>query len=259
MITYIIFTIIVCFIYSLLDAIKDGDAQMLGLLMAMSDSMPAKEKEHALFAAVRTGNLDLVNILLNAKVNPKATDSQGNTLVKVAAENGADKIMSLLIEKGCPVNKRNSTGSAAVHYSAKYGHTECTRELIKAGANLNYQDSGKNTPLLHAAKNCYYTAKVIRILVASKKCELDLQDDVQRTALHYCCHKACGGDILLEAGADPNLQDREGNTPLMMAATEGLDHVIGSLMAFGANPDLMNCYKVKLLPYVTVHVSVNMY
>lgn len=64
-------------------------------------------------------------------------------------------------------------------------------------------------------------------------CLLDVQDEAGRTALHYAAHTATAVSLLLAAGADLNVRDTHGCTPLMMAASEGLSHVVRVLASSG--------------------------
>jgi ankyrin repeat protein len=51
----------------------------------------------------------------------------------------------------------------------------------------------------------------------SVKAKVDIQDEEGKSALHHACitdHFSIVG-MLLECGADPQLTDAEGNTPLM--------------------------------------------
>lgn len=67
-------------------------------------------------------------------------------------------------------------------------------------------------------------------------------DSQGRSELHYC---ALGGSAdqasaLLEAGGDPNLQDRDGFAPLHLAAQQGNAEVAGVLLENGASVDPVN-------------------
>ncbi|XP_005089322.2 ankyrin repeat domain-containing protein 50 [Aplysia californica] len=68
----------------------------------------------------------------------------------------------------------------------------------------------------------------ISTLLASG-CDVNVQDKEGRTALHYASHTAVAVDSLISAGADVNILDNHGCSPLLMAATEGLDKVVHAL------------------------------
>ncbi|WP_341818891.1 ankyrin repeat domain-containing protein [Wolbachia endosymbiont (group B) of Phasia obesa] len=69
----------------------------------------------------------------------------------------------------------------------------------------------------------------------------------QSTVLHAIAGANIGGfrrtgnqaiDLLLEAGADPNIQDNKGKTPLYLAAAKGHYDNANSLLLKGANPNI---------------------
>ena len=73
--------------------------------------------------------------------------------------------------------------------------------------------------------------------------DADLQSDASlHSLLHLACFKGYESlaEILIELGADVNIQDRNGFTPLHYAAWKGNDTLVRKLVAAGAYPDLEN-------------------
>jgi ankyrin repeat protein len=86
----------------------------------------------------------------------------------------------------------------------RLGHDEVVRVLIAAGAPLDH------------VNNLGWTALIESIV---------LGDGGRR---HVACLKA-----LLDAGANPNLPDRQGRTPLALARARGFAQMISALVAAG--------------------------
>ena len=52
--------------------------------------------------------------------------------------------------------------------------------------------------------------------------------------------QALGVELLLRSGAETDLKDNDGNTPMHNASTEGFDTVVKTLLHYRANPDIRN-------------------
>ncbi len=90
----------------------------------------------------------------------------------------------------------------ALYMAAQNNHPRVVKELLEAGANINYGEATDNgTPLCVACQNGY--TKVAK--------------------------------VLLEHGADVNLATSDKNTPLIIAAKQGQLKIVQKLLAIGAD------------------------
>jgi hypothetical protein len=62
-------------------------------------------------------------------------DEQGNSLLHVAAQNGAKRIAKLCLRRGANINMGNLQGQTPLHYAYGYGFADLGEYLIKRGAN----------------------------------------------------------------------------------------------------------------------------
>ena len=223
---------------------EGNNYKILELTVAVSGTTPQKELNHALLYASTKGKAECAKILVSVgKVDVNVCNTMGMTGLMLAAQHGHDAIIGLLLTFGAFVNSRSVSGASALHYACQYGHYNCVLQLLKAGADINTQDKSGNTSLIAASKNCRYAPEVMEKLAECEGCKLNIQNKVGRTALHYVVDQAdlvSWPGILLAAGANPNIQDNEGNTPFMLAATEGFDEVLKCLIAFHCDPDTPN-------------------
>ena len=67
-------------------------------------------------------------------VNP-ADDHRSELMI--AADEGNDNCVKLLIELGSDVNQMNEHSTPALTLAAEKGHLKCVKELIAAGADVN--------------------------------------------------------------------------------------------------------------------------
>lgn len=73
-------------------------------------------------------------------------DRTGDWLLHVAARIASTRILQVLKEKGCDVNKRNADGSSALHLAAESGNLEAVRWFTQNGAKLDGLEARKKSP-----------------------------------------------------------------------------------------------------------------
>lgn len=114
-----------------------------------------------------------------------------------------------LLELGADINVQSSKGKTALHCAAKAGFLKVINVLIENGANIDATDNNGETPLYEA----------IRSTIKNR--------EKQRAAL----------EALLIKGANPNVKNRRGLTPLQVAQQmrrADADKVVEILKKYGA-------------------------
>ena len=150
----------------------------------MDPNTPTEKGEPALVFAVRSGAPKTVAFLLKqAGIQIDATNAADETALMLAANANDLASANLLIEAGASVNRPNWT---PLHYAASKGHTEMMRILIENDAYIDAESPNGTTPLMMAAY--YATPKAVK--------------------------------LMLEEGADPTLQNKDGQTALDMALSK---------------------------------------
>ena len=167
-------------------AIVFDQVPVLGNLIyrGMDPNTPTEKGEPALVFAVRSGAPKTVALLLKqAGIQTDATNTADETALMLAANANDLASANLLIEAGASVNRPNWT---PLHYAASKGHTEMMRLLIENDAYIDAESPNGTTPLMMAAY--YATPKAVK--------------------------------LMLEEGADPTLQNKDGQTALDMALSK---------------------------------------
>lgn len=207
------------------EAAQRGDADAVRLLLAAGGSVDAMDPRApglptALIQASYGGHAEVVQALLVMQPNLRLANVQGRTALHQAADQGHAHIVAALCEAGAPVAAVDFCAHTPLHVACWQDHLDSVRMLVAGGAPLNRGDVNGDAPLALSA-----TEPHIRV------CEylLTVDDHVDRhnhfgqSALHGAAiagvASACR--LLLDAGADPGMSDRNGMTPLAWARQEG--------------------------------------
>jgi ankyrin repeat protein len=186
--------------------------------------------------AAEVANTEVLKLLLEAGADAESPNLDGQTALLAVARTGNVEAARLLLEFGAKVDAREKWGGqTALMWASARRHPEMMKLLISKGADVNargtarnYQrhvtaegrpknlDSGGFTPMLYAAReNC---AACVQVLL-DHGADIDLPDPDGVTPLHLAVMNA-NWDLaqqLILAGADVNQWDIFGEAPLFTA------------------------------------------
>lgn len=151
-----------------------------------------KPKEAQLLHAAENGRVDKLNALLAQKdVEVDCPNSSAVTALFLAAKEGHDECLRLLLEAGACVNGIGVVEDAlSPLWVATYaGHKNCVERLVEAGANLNTRFP--ETPLYIAAREG--RADCLKILIEAGSC-VNVRNNRGQNPLHIACsevHESC--------------------------------------------------------------------
>jgi ankyrin repeat protein len=100
---------------------------------AISDKSP-EEMGRKLIDASRSGQLDIVNILLDMGVDVNYKNKIGDTALILASYEGHTEIVRVLLEKGADPNIVSDDGTTAYKDAASYNFVAIMKLLKKYGA-----------------------------------------------------------------------------------------------------------------------------
>jgi len=144
---------------------------------------------------------------------------RGETALHVAARTDCSCILDQLLKHGVDINAKDSTGYAPLHTAVQHLRFNAAERLISAGANVNQKNNTGNTPL-HCAivsDDDDVSPTIVRMLL-DHGADVRVQNFVGRSALHRAVWFGLDDliEVLLNAGADANAIDDYGNTPFHM-------------------------------------------
>ena len=202
---------------------------------------------------------------------PGAAELQAYRGLHAAAAKGDVGEIEKLVKSGAPIDARDARARAPLHVAAFMRKPDAARALMRLGADANALEAQKydivtiaavadDVPMLKAAleggcksgniTSPYYgTAliaaahlghdEIVRILIAAKA-PLDHVNNLGWTAVIEAIVLGDGGkrhvatlQALVDAGANVNLADRSGETPLTLAKRRGFKEMVAILETAG--------------------------
>lgn len=184
----------------------------------------------ALVAAAGRGDAAAVRALLERGADVNETDASGRTAVTAAVYADSADSVRLLVAAGADVDRQDDTRANAFLALGETGNVAVLTELLAAKPDVTRTNRFGGTALIPAADRGH--VEMVRALVERTDVDLDHVNDLGWTALLEAVILGDGGErhqrivrILLEAGADPAVADRNGVTPLEHARQLGLDEI----------------------------------
>jgi ankyrin repeat protein len=170
--------------------------------------MNARRLFHAAFDAAEADDVERIKQLIEVEgFDPDVPqpDRDAPPLLHEACSNGSERVVEYLLGRGVNISGRDRGQNTALYRAAAIGNVNIARQLIAAGQS--------DPSILNA--------------VCNDGC----------TAVYAACagHHVEAAQLLVAAGADVNIPDYQGNTPLMSATARG-DHEIFDI--------LLNCENI---------------
>jgi ankyrin repeat protein len=178
--------------------------------------------------AASTGSGALIERLLKAGADPNTlATKQGETALMTASRVGNAGAVKVLLDHGADADAReNYRGQTALMWAAAEGHPEVIKLLIAHGADLNVRSFDRDTtaPKMEAGTP---SAPIARGGL---------------TALHFAARQGQTASVLalLEARADINQKDSDGNTALVLAILNTHYDLAQILIDCMADPNIGN-------------------
>jgi uncharacterized protein len=156
--------------------------------------------DQELIAAAKANNAPRVGELIARGGNVNAKDAIQDSAFLYAGAEGFNEVLQLTLAAGADVASINRYGGTALIPASEHGHVETVRILIGAGVPVNH------------VNNLGWTAMQEAILLNNGG---PRQQEVV--------------GLLLDAGADPTIRDREGRTALQNAERLGFAEIAAML------------------------------
>jgi uncharacterized protein len=190
----------------------------------------SRDEDARLVEAAARGDLESVRQVLGRGVDVDSRDAQGRTAVTAAVYAGNLEMVQALIEAGADVDIQDDMRTNALLATGETGNAEILQAVLRADPDLTRTNRFGGTALIPAADRGH--VEVVRDLVRTA-IDLDHVNDLGWTALLEAVILGDGGDahqrivrILVDAGANIEIADADGVTPLEHARRSGYNAIV---------------------------------
>lgn len=189
--------------------------------------------------AAKNGHEPIVKLLLDLGAEVDLGDARRNTPLNWAIKHGHTSIATLLIKYGADINSANQLGETPLGCAAIHGNETVAKLLIDKGATSNLiRGDFSQFPLCRAARHGHTG---IMMLLLEKSVNFDLKSS--REVRHLLIGAVRNGHestvrLLIEKGADVNFLNFLSESPLGLATSNGHESMTRLLVEKGANVDV---------------------
>ena len=223
----------------LMMAAMNGHVSIIDLLVECkcNVSMAAYNKRTALHLAAERGHLQCCRRLLQVGCFIDAQDSMGSTPIFVAASKGHAPLVSFFIDQRADLDKSPNNQNSLLHCAAASGSVACCQELVSRGFDIEKKNRDGLTPLISAIKSKHRKTSIYLL-----KCKSNVNSPGlhRMTALNEAVFNNSPHlvQLLLQHGANPDIEDDGGTLPLWFAVDAANAETIRLLTNAGCRFDV---------------------
>ena len=160
-------------------------------------------------------------------------DGVEETDLYLAVRDGdSERVRALLLYNGADLDARYVNENTLLHLAAMNGDTEIVEALLAVGLDPNARNAYGSTPLhsavIFARMPSYFPVN----LVGFGFDENDREESIKDLMI----------ELLVDSGADPNVRDAYGISPLYLATRFADTEIVMVLLEVGANPNIRDSF-----------------
>ncbi len=251
-----------------------GDVDLITLLLQHGADPKVKDEGSILANIIFAESLDALKLLVEYGADVNARGSHGQTPLMIAAYRGNVDIVSYLLDRGADASLRDEGNQSALWHAIANGNAEVIDRLLaledstSSESSIFLHDQWKRNLLMYALLHGTCAFDSIKKLL-TYGFDMNAQDEDGVTALLYTMQEARKNfptheliKLLLEKGANVDMQSGKGETALIIAARYGDTDIVKLLLEHGANHEIrdlqgataLHCAAYSFKPLETVQV-----
>ncbi|MFO0994277.1 MAG: ankyrin repeat domain-containing protein [Hyphomicrobiales bacterium] len=175
--------------------------------------------------AVIAGDAARVDVLINAGAPVDEKNKSGETALLLAVKHDKTAIAKSLMASGASIDARAKNKDTPWLLAGASGRTELIREMVPLGPDLSIRNRYGGNALIPACERGH--VETIKVLLTTD-IDVDHVNNLGWTCLLEIVILGDGGPrhveaarLVLDAGANPNLADKDGLPPLAHARARG--------------------------------------
>ena len=233
-----------------------------------------------LHIAVMKSNIDLVSLLLNQSLNINVMSIDGQTPLHVAADTGNETVIQKLLAQKADPSLKDARGNISLHLVVQpkqetkprllktrtrvgIGHRcvyqtffrACSKQTVRAiidhGADVNAVNNKCQTALWLAC--CDGQVELVTVLL-NAGADPNIVDENGDSSLHAAMYGHCNIETIqqmIDRGADVNVRSKDCAIPLLLACSTAQAEAVGILLKSNANPNVTD------IDGTSLHAAVN--
>jgi ankyrin repeat protein len=206
------------------EALARGHTDIVHLLI-QHGADAITEIQTLLNAASLSKSVETVRLIIKVGADANAPALNYRTALRLASEWGCTDTVQLLAEHAADVNSRDWAHWTPLHLASVMGNVGTIELLLQLGADFNARAKDNSTPLHRAAySGC---PRAVELLL-QRGAEVNACDGAHMTPLHKSLLNELDQPdvdvvrLLLENGANADVEDDEGRTPFQIASSREL-------------------------------------
>ncbi len=187
-----------------------------------------------MLSLVRKNDVPGVKAALEQGAAVNTVDENKRSLLLIATNNRHTEMAELLVKYGADVNQQADNLDSPFLYAGASGQTELVRLFLGHGARFDVFNRYYGTALIPACERGH--VETVRLLVETTGYPIDHVNRLGWTALMEAIVLGDGSEsyqqivrLLKTAGADLNIPDHDGVTPLQHARSRGFSAIVDIL------------------------------
>ncbi|CAB0043949.1 unnamed protein product [Trichogramma brassicae] len=209
-------------------------------------------RESPLHLALKGNQKQVIELLLRRGADANSADEEGSTPLHRLIEKGSYKLAKLFFKicdetrQTVQVNAQDDQGWTPIQYAVQFDFRKAAALLIRRGADPNVVNAEEKN-LLHIVCQKDTDDDTIRLVfISNSSPHVNAKDSLGNTPLHLAlmnAHKELA-EVLLRNGADPNLSNEEGSTPLHIICKRDVDNADLAETFFKINDDIRQTVQI---------------